>query len=138
MPKSLAFPNARPAHGTADFMRRLNSPDMLERKKVTRQHHEDMVLRKEAELRTQGFRTFCTSNYAHHKRVPDIIAISSDGKVVAVEMESMHPYKDNIELLRKKYTPLLLEEGFFDDIVVEGFLHPKFKTEDSNMQGGNN
>jgi hypothetical protein len=129
-----AFGTKKPHHGTPDFMRHLNDPEMLERKKITRQHHEAKVLQKELELRAKGFRTFCTSNYLRHKRVPDIIAVSPDGKVIAVEMESLHPYKDSIEYLRKKYTALLLEEGFFDDVVVEGFLRPKFDTEDSNME----
>jgi hypothetical protein len=98
LPKALAFPNARIAHGTAEFMRSLNEPAMSERKKTTRQNHEHKVRQKELELGAQGFRTFCTSNYMRHNRVSDIIAISSDGKAIAVELESMHSYKDSIEL----------------------------------------
>lgn len=122
--KAVAFPNAKETHGTAEFMRYLNNPEMLKRKKITRLHHEAMVLRKELELRAQGFRTFCTSNYMRHNRVPDVIAIAPNGKVIAIELESMHRYKDSIEMLRKRYTSLLLEEGFFEDVVVEGFLKP--------------
>lgn len=110
IPQERAFGTKKPHHGNPDFMRRLNEPEMLERKKITRQHHEDAVYRKECVLRAKGFRTFCTSNYMRHKRVPDIIAVSPTGKVVAFEMESMHPRKESIEVLRKKYTELLLEE----------------------------
>ena len=63
-------------HGNAEFMNRLNSPEYLKVKNLTRKYHEDVVLVKEKELRQQGYRTFCTSNYAHHFRIPDIIAIS--------------------------------------------------------------
>lgn len=126
-----AFGTKTPRHGDPDFMRLLNQPEMLERKKITRNHHEDMVLRKELELRAQGFRTFCTSNYMRHKRVPDIIAIGPDGNVIAVELKSMHRYKDSIEFLRKTHTTLLLEEGFFDEVIVQGFVRPKFDEQHS-------
>ena len=120
-------------HGNAEFMNRLNTPEYLERKKLTRRYHEVVVLRKEKELRDQGYRTFCTSNYAHHSRIPDIIAISPEGKVVAVEMETIRRYKSSIESLRRRYTILLMKEGFFDDVIVEGFEAPRFTAEDSNM-----
>lgn len=129
-----AFGTARAHRGQPDFMRHLNNPAMLRKKTITRRYHEEMVLKKELELRSQGYRTFCTSNYARHTRVPDIIAISSDGKVIAVEMETIRRYKSSIESLRKRYTVLLMKEGFFDDVIVEGFLPPKFTAEDSNSQ----
>ncbi|MHB1869172.1 MAG: C2H2-type zinc finger protein [Nitrososphaerales archaeon] len=119
-------------HGNAEFMNRLNTPEYLKIKKLTRRYHEDMVLKKELELRVQGYRTFCTSNYTRHNRIPDIIAISPDGKVVAIEMESIRRYKSSVESLRKKYTILLMKEGFFDDVVVEGFTVPKFVAQGSN------
>lgn len=40
-----------------------------------------MVLKKENELKAKGFRTFNTSNYTHHLRIPDIIAISPREKL---------------------------------------------------------
>jgi len=132
MPQMEAFGTAHVHHGQRDFMRLLNNPTMLARKKITRRYHEDMVLQKESELRAKGYRTFCTSNYIHHVRVPDIIAISPDGKVIAAEMETIRRYKSSIEFLRKKYSVLLMKEGFFDDVVVEGFLPPKLDSEDSN------
>ena len=92
---------------------------------------------KEKELREQGYRTFCTSNYAHHHRIPDIIAISPEGKVIAIEMESIRRYKSSVESLRKRYTILLMKEGFFDDIIVEGFAVPKFGAQDSNIIANN-
>ncbi|HVB11665.1 MAG TPA: hypothetical protein VNE86_00930 [Nitrososphaerales archaeon] len=132
MPQMEAFVTEQPHHGQPDFMRLLNAPAMLARKKITRRYYEDMVLRKELELRAQGYRTFCTSNYTRHNRVPDIIAISPDGRVIAVEMETIRRYKSSVESLRKKYTLLLMKEGFFDDVIVEGFLPPNFSAEDSN------
>ncbi|MDA4129805.1 MAG: hypothetical protein OK457_03445 [Thaumarchaeota archaeon] len=132
LPQSEAFGTAQTHHAPPDFMRHLNNPAMLHRKKITRRFHEDTVLRKEVELRGKGYRTFCTSNYTRHNRIPDIIAISPDGKVVAVEMETIRRYKSSIECLRKKYTEMLLKEGFFDDVLVEGFLPPKLAAEDSN------
>jgi hypothetical protein len=120
-------------HGNAEFMNRLNTPEYLEKKRLTRRYHEDVVLQKEKELRDRGYRTFCTSNYAHHYRIPDIIAISPEGKVIAVEMESMRRYKSSVESLRKRYTILLMKEGFFDDVIVEGFPVPKFGAQDSNI-----
>jgi tRNA(His) 5'-end guanylyltransferase len=85
------------------------------------------------ELRAKGYKTFNTSNYTRHKRIPDIIAISPDGRIVAVEMETIRRYKSSIEALRKRYTALLMSEGFFDDVVVEGFIAPEpSATEDSN------
>jgi hypothetical protein len=132
-----AFGTSQPHHGQAEFMRLLNDPSMLAKKKLTRRYHEDMVLKKESKLRAQGYRTFCTSNYAHHSRIPDIIAISPEGKVVAVEMETIRRYKSSIEALRKRYTIMLMKEGFFDDVIVEGFLPPESATEDSNIQPKN-
>ncbi len=84
-----AFGTAQPHHGEQDFMRLLNDPEMLKRRRVTRRYHEDMVLQKELELRAKGYGTFCTSNYTRHSRIPDIIAISQDGKVIALEMETI-------------------------------------------------
>lgn len=92
-----------------------------------------MVLKKELELRAIGYRTFCTSNYTRHNRIPDIIAISPEGKVIAVEMETIRRYKSSIESLRRRYTLLLMKEGFFDDVIVEGFVAPKFTAQDSNI-----
>lgn len=74
-------------HGSPEFMKNLNSPAFMKTKMIAREYHEAVVVQKEKELRTLGYRTFNTSNYANHYRVPDIIAISPDGKVVAVEME---------------------------------------------------
>jgi len=54
-------------------------------------------------------------------------------EVVAVEMETIRRYKSSIEALRKRYTELLMNEGFFDDVIVQEFLTPKFNAEDSNM-----
>lgn len=128
-----AFGTAQMHHGQADFMRLLNDPAMLAKKKATRRYHEDMVMKKELELRAKGYRTFNTSNYTRHKRIPDIIAISPDGKIVAVEMETIRQYKSSIEALRKRYTALLMTEGFFDDVIVEGFVVPEFPAaQDSN------
>ena len=134
LPQEKAFGKISTRHVEPEFMRRLNDPAMLARKKITRRYHEDMVLRKELELKAQGYRTFCTSNYTRHNRIPDIIAISPDGKVVAIEMETIRRYKSSVECLRKKYTSLLMKEGFFDDVVVEGFSPPNFRAEDSNNQ----
>ena len=115
-------------------MRQLNDPAILERKKFARRYHEDMVLKKELELRARGYRTFCTSNYTRHNIIPDIIAISPEGKVPAVEMETIERYKSSNHCLKNKYTPLLLKEGFFDDVLVEGFSAPIFYTEPSNRE----
>jgi hypothetical protein len=120
-------------HGNAEFMNKLNTPEYLKIKKLSRAHHEDVVIQKEKELRAQGYRTFCTSNYSRHKRVPDIIAVSPEGKVVAVEMESVKPYKSSQEAIRRKYSNLLMQEEFFDKVMVEFFPSPKFNTEDSNI-----
>jgi hypothetical protein len=125
---NIAAANVR--HGSVEFMKRLNDPDFLKIKYKSRKYHEDVVVDKENELRAQGFRTFNTSNYSHHQRVPDIIAISSEGKVVAVEMESVRKYKSSIDSLRKKYTDLLMKEGFFDEVIVEPFVAPNFGAED--------
>ena len=133
-----AFGTAQPHHGQGDFMHLLNDPAMLEKKKITRRYHEDMVLQKEQELRAKGYKTFCTSNYTRHIRVPDIIAISPEGKIIAVETETIRRYKSSVECLRKKYTVLLMKEGFFDDVIVERFLPPKFDAESSNTQLPNN
>ena len=105
-------------HGSAEFMNQLKYACVLEIKYLSRRYHEDVVIEKENEFRAKGYHTFCTSNYAHHKRVPDIIVISPDGKVVAIEMESIKPYKASQESIRRKYTNLLMQEGFFDDVVV--------------------
>ena len=80
LPQEKAFGKIAAHHVAPDFLRRLNDPTMLAKKKLTRRYHEEMVLRKELELRAQGCRTFNTSNYTRHNRVPDIIAISPDGK----------------------------------------------------------
>ncbi len=120
-------------HGNAEFMNRLNTPEYLRIKKITRKYHEDVVVEKEKELRAQGYKTFNTSNYARHNRIPDIIAISPDGKVIAIEMESIRRYKSSIESLRKRYTHLLMKEQFFDGVIVEGFVIPKLYTQDSNI-----
>ncbi|MGI0091254.1 MAG: hypothetical protein ACREBS_06055 [Nitrososphaerales archaeon] len=74
---------------------------------LSREYHENIAIQKEAELRTKGYRASCTSNYAHHKRIPDIIAISPDGKVVAVEMESLKPYESSSEAIKKRYVAFL-------------------------------
>ncbi len=113
-------------------MNRLNTPEYLERKKITRRYHEQVVIEEEKLLRQQGYRTFCTSNYAHHYRIPDIIAISPEGKVIAIELESIRRYKSSVESLGKRYTILLMKEGFFDDVIVKGFAVPRSATEDSN------
>lgn len=117
-------------HGNAKFMNRLNSPEYLKIKRKSRHYHEEIVLHKEKELRAKGYRTFCTSNYAHHNRVPDIIAISSEGKVVAVELETIKHYRSSREAIQRKYTSLLMKEGFFDDVLVEFFAATKFTSED--------
>jgi hypothetical protein len=119
-------------HGNADFMNKLNTPEYLRMKNVTRKYHEDVVMLEEKELRKQGYRTFCTSNYARHYRIPDIIAISPEGRVIAIEMETIRRYKSSIESLRRRYTILLMKEGFFDDVIVKGFSVPKSLAEDSN------
>lgn len=129
-----AFKTIRAHHGTPEFMKNLNGAEYIKRKLTTRKYHEEVVVLKEKQLREQGFRTFNTSNYSHHNRVPDIIAISPVGKVVAIEMESIRPYKSSVESLRKKYTELLMKEQFFDDVIVEGFLVPDLSPEDSNSQ----
>ncbi len=121
-------------HGDPEFLRNLNSPEFMKIKMITRKYHEVVVVQKEKELRAQGFRTFNTSNYAHHHRVSDIIAISPDGKVIAVEMESIRRYKSNVESLRKRYTELLLKELFFDNVIVEGFVPPNSDAEHSNTE----
>ncbi|HKW05107.1 MAG TPA: hypothetical protein VJN71_07410 [Nitrososphaerales archaeon] len=54
--------------------------------------------------------------------MPDIIAISSEGKVIAVEMESVRGWKGRIEKFKEKYVEALMRDGFFDDVLVEGFL----------------
>ena len=132
------FGTTKQHQGDPDFAGRLNSPEMVERKEITRQHHEDTVCRKELELRERGFRTFCASNYMRHKRLPGTIAISPTGKVVAVEMESMLPHKQSIEFLREKYTALLKDGGLFEDVVLEGFLQPKLNAQGSNTQSSTN
>ncbi|MHB1909185.1 MAG: hypothetical protein ACYCQJ_10010 [Nitrososphaerales archaeon] len=132
LPQMEAFGTAQSHHGQPDFMRLLNNPDMIAKKKITRRYHEDMVQKKELELKSKGYRTFNTSNYTRHTRIPDIIAISPEGKVIAVEMETIRRYKSSIEALRKKYTHLLMKEGFFDDVIVEGFKVPENTAEDSN------
>jgi hypothetical protein len=55
--------------------------------------------------------------------------------VIAVEMESIRPYKSSIESLNKKYIALLMKDQFFDDVVVEGFVVPKLDAENSNTLG---
>ena len=70
-------------------MNKLNSPEYLRIKKLTRRYHEDVVIQEEKEPRKQGYRTFCSSNYAHHYRIAYIIAISPQGKVIAIELESI-------------------------------------------------
>jgi hypothetical protein len=132
LPQMEAFGTAQVHHGNPEFMRLLNSPSMIEKKKSTRRYHEEMVLRKEKMLRAQGFKTFNTSNYTHHTRIPDIIAISSDGKIIAVEMETIRKYKSSVECLTRKYRELLMREEFFDDVIVEGFLVPDVIGQDSN------
>lgn len=99
-----------------------NDKSLLEKRKKTRQIHEEHVLMKEKELKDKNYRVFVTSNYANHKRIPDLIAIDKDGRIIAIEIETIRTYKASIDTLRKKYTDLLLSEGFFDDVLVEGFV----------------
>jgi hypothetical protein len=102
-----------------EFMRKMYGPEYA--KISARRFHEEVVALKEKELREQGYRTFNTSNYTHHDPIPDIIAISPDRKIFAVELETMKRYKSSIEALRRKYTPLLMGDKFFDDVILEGF-----------------
>jgi hypothetical protein len=104
-----------------EFINKLNSPEYQEIKMTARRYHEEVVAWKEKKLRELGYRTFNTSNYTRHNRIPDIIAISSGGKILAIELESVRRYKSSIDSLRKKYVSLLGEERFFDDVMVEGF-----------------
>jgi len=83
------------------------------------------VLQKELDIRSQGYKTFFISNYARHNRIPDIVTIAPDDRVIAVEMETIRRYKSSAESLRKKYTMLVMKEGFFNDVIVEGFLATK-------------
>jgi hypothetical protein len=99
-----------------------NDKALLEKRKKTRQIHEEQVVKKEKELKDKNYKVFITSNYAKHKRIPDLIAISPDGKIIAVELETIRIYKSSIDTLRKKYTEILLSEGFFDEVLVEGFV----------------
>lgn len=99
-----------------------NDKSLLEKRMKTRQLHEEHVLMKERELKDKNYKVFVTSNYAHHKRIPDLIAINPEGKVIAIEIETIRKYKASIDTLRKRYTDLLLIEGFFDDVLVEGFV----------------
>jgi hypothetical protein len=117
-------------HGNSEFMNSLNSPKYLEIKKSSRNHHEAMVLKREREFRAMEYKTFYTSNYSHHKRVPDIIAISPEGDIVAIEMESIRPYKPSRESISQRYTKLLMQENFFDSSIVEFFVVPAFISED--------
>jgi hypothetical protein len=119
-----AFKALNPHHGSPDFMRILNTdPSTLEKKQLSHKFHEQVVIRKQEELRSKGYRTFITSNWgAHQSRLPDIIAISPDNKVIAVEMESIRRWKSRIENFAEKYRRLLLQDGFFDDVIVESFL----------------
>ena len=113
-----------PHHGSPDFMRSLNTnPSTLEKKRLSHEFHEQVVARKQAELRAKGYRTFVTSNWgSHESRLPDIIAVSPEGKILAVEMESIRRWKSRIEKFAEEYKKLLLQDGFFDDVLVEGFL----------------
>ena len=99
-----------------------NDKSLLEKRIKTRHIHEEHVYMKEKELKEKNYRVFVTSNYATHKRIPDLIAISPEGKIIAVEIETVRNYKASIDTIRKKYTDLLLSEGFFDDVLVEGFV----------------
>lgn len=128
-----AFGIAQSHHDTPDFMRLLNNPSMLAKKKLTTRYYEDMVLKKKLEMRVKGYRTFCISNYTRHNRTPDIIAVSPEGKIIAVEMETIRPYKSSVEALKKRYTLLLMKEQFFDDVIVEGFTVLENLAQDSNM-----
>jgi hypothetical protein len=107
------------SHSNPEFMSKLNAPEYA--KLTVRRFHEEVVILKEKDLQRRGYRTFNTSNYTHHCRIPDIIAISPEGKVIAFELETIKPYKCSPESLRKKYTPLLMKDKFFDDVVVVGF-----------------
>lgn len=49
-----AFGIAQSHHDTPDFMRLLNNPSMLAKKKLTPRYYEDMVLKKKLEMRVKG------------------------------------------------------------------------------------
>lgn len=106
-------------HSNPEFLSKMNSQEYANL--TPRRFHEAVVAMKEKELRAQGFRTFNTSNYTPHKRIPDIIAITPEGKILAVELETLRRYKSSVSSLGKKYTPLLMQNKFFDDVLVEGF-----------------
>ncbi len=54
-----AFNVTGKAHdGNSEFMNKLNSPEYLRIKKLTRRYHEDVVIQEEKEPRKQGYRTF--------------------------------------------------------------------------------
>lgn len=116
-----AFNMEAASHVNPAFMSKMNSSEYANMS--ARRFHEEVVSSKEKELRGQGYRTFNTSNYARHNRIPDIIAISRDGRVFAIELETIRPYKCSTVSLKKKYTPLLTEGKFFDDVIVEGFTN---------------
>jgi len=99
----------------------LSNKEMQDRIHYHRLRHEEKVHEKTQLLREKGYRVFETSNYSHHARIPDLIAISPEGKIIAVEVESLRPYKPSLETIRKRYTEALMSEKFFDEVIIEPF-----------------
>lgn len=108
------------------------NPEFLEKRQISRQKHEKKVQEKAKEYREKGFKVFETSNYSHHRRIPDLIVISPKGKIIAIELESLKIYKPSLETLRKRYTNELMTEGFFDEVIVIPFVSEENNKEKNN------
>ena len=66
------------SHLNPEFMSKMDSSEYVNM--PIGKFHEVVSL-KEKKLRGQGYRTFNTSGYTRHNRIPDMIVISADGKV---------------------------------------------------------
>jgi hypothetical protein len=80
---------------------------------MSRQVHEDVVLRLVGALRAAGLRCFILSEYVKEDRTPD--AIVFDGrKLFALEVEQVKRYKASQQAISERLSSLNARSGFFD------------------------
>ena len=81
---------------------------------MSRQVHEDVVVRLVGALRATGLTRFTLSEYAREARTPD--AIVFDGhKLLALEVEREKRYEASHESISERLSVLNAQSGFFDE-----------------------
>ena len=110
-------------HPVGQFTRESRNNILFKKKyDFGRKRHREEIKRKYNELKNSGYRVLITSCDSKLGKVPDLIAVSPDGKIIAIEIESIRPYKASISTYRERCRKILLSFGFYDDVIVESFI----------------